>query len=51
MQYNTQKATGCPVAFICGGRFLKTATANIYVHQEFNSKIASANAIIQIFSQ
>ena len=26
-------------------------TANIYVHQEFNSKIASANAIIQILPQ
>ena len=28
-----------------------STTANIYVHQEFNSKIASANAIIQILPQ
>ena len=28
-----------------------STTANIYVHQEFSSKIASANAIIQILPQ
>ena len=28
-----------------------STTANIYIHQEFSSKIASANAIIQILQQ